>query len=80
MKLYKTLHLALLCLLFSTQVCVAQILDQKVRITIENITLEEAFKIIKKNYGVNFSYSPDQVNVSTKVSLNVRDISLQEAL
>ena len=80
MKHIKKLHLVVLCLLFSLQFCSAQILNQKVSMNFQNITLNEAIKKMKSTYGVSFSFSPDQVDVNQKVSLNVKNSTLDQAL
>ena len=81
MKIIKELHILLLCLLLSMQVCLAQqVLDKKVTIQFQNVSLEQALKKIKTTCGVNFSYSPDQINLSQKVTLNAQNISLGQAL
>jgi hypothetical protein len=80
MKTILKLHMVLLCLIFSLQLSFAQILEKKVTIQFQNITLDQALKKIKTTYGVNFSFSPDQINLNQKVSLNVSNVSLNEAL
>lgn len=69
-----------LCLIFCMQVSFGQILERKVTIQFQNITLDQALKKIKATYGVNFSFSPDQINLNQKVSLNVTNVTLNEAL
>ncbi|MBC7449996.1 MAG: STN domain-containing protein [Cytophagales bacterium] len=78
-KLYK-LPALLVCLICSVQLSFGQVLDQKVSIQFQNIPLEQALKKIKMSYGVNFSYSPDQVDVTRIVSLNVSNVTLNQAL
>lgn len=80
MKTILKLHMVLLCLLFSVQLISAQVLEKKVTIHFQNITLDQALKKIKATYGVNFSFSPDQIDLNQKVSLNVSNISLNDAL
>lgn len=70
------IHLALLFLFISMQASLAQVLDKKVTLQFQNISLEQALKKIKSGYGVNFSYSPDQVDLSRHVSLYVKNESL----
>lgn len=72
--------MALLCLLFSIQLVHGQILDKKVSLQFQNITLNDAIKKIKTTYNVNFSYCPDQINLNQKVSLYVKSVSLNDAL
>ena len=64
-------HLILLFLFISLQNSFAQVLDKKVTMQFQNISLDQALKKIKTSYGVNFSYSPDNVDLSKRVSLNV---------
>lgn len=72
--------MVLLCLILTMQITSAQVLEKKVTIQFQNITLEQALKKIKATYGVNFSFSPDQINLNQKVSLNVSNVSLNDAL
>ncbi len=67
-------------LICSAQASFGQVLDKKVSIQFQNIPLEQALKKIKTTCGVNFSYSPDQVNVTKPVSLNVSNVTLNQAL
>lgn len=80
MKTIKKLQVALLCLLFSIQLVHGQILDKKVSLQFQNITINDAIKKIKTTYNVNFSYCPDQINLNQKVSLYVKSVSLNDAL
>ncbi len=80
MKLFKKLHLLLLCLYVSIHISHGQILEKYVTMQFKNITLEEAIQKMKITYGVNFTYSPDQINLNQKVSLNVKSVSLGNAL
>ncbi|MDR3060662.1 MAG: TonB-dependent receptor [Dysgonamonadaceae bacterium] len=45
-----------------------------------NVTLEEVFDVIRKQSEFEFFYSNDQVNTSKKVSLKVKNASLEEIL
>lgn len=80
MKTIKKLQLILICLLFTIPAVNAQILDKKVSIQFQNITLNDAIKKLKTTYGINFSYSPDQIDLNQKVSLYVKSVSLDYAL
>jgi len=73
-------HLILLFLFISLQNSFAQVLDKKVTMQFQNISLDQALKKIKTSYGVNFSYSPDNVDLSKRVSLNVNNASLGQVL
>ncbi|ABG60797.1 conserved hypothetical protein [Cytophaga hutchinsonii ATCC 33406] len=80
MKMRQKIHLTLLFLFISMQASLAQVLDKKVTMQFQNISLEQALKKIKSSYGVNFSYSPDQVDLSKHVSFQVRNESLGQVL
>lgn len=58
----------------------AQIENKSVTLYFQNISLESAIKKIKAQYAVNFSYSPDLINVNQRVSLHVRNVPLGYAL
>lgn len=76
------LHLVFLCvcILFVVPKSMAQIENKKVTLYFQNIPLELALKKIKAQYAVNFSYSPDLINVNQRVSINVRNVRLDYAL
>ena len=80
MKRMTRLHVLFLCFMFAAQFSYAQVLEKKVTIQVENISIEKALKIIKTTYGINFCYSPDQINVSKQISLTVSDASLEQTL
>jgi len=80
MKHVTRLHVLFLCFMFAAQFSYAQVLEKKVTIQVENISIEKALKIIKTTYGINFCYSPDQINVSKQISLTVSDASLEQTL
>jgi hypothetical protein len=80
MKTVLKLHMVLLCLFISMQISFAQVLEKRVTIQFQNITLDQALRKIKNTYGVNFSYSPDQIDLTQKVSLNVKNTRLGDAL
>ena len=73
-------HLTLLFLFIFVQASFAQVLDRKVTMQFQNISLDQALKKIKNNYGVNFFYSPDNVDLSKRVSLTVNNVSLGDVL
>ncbi|MGN6645986.1 MAG: STN domain-containing protein [Cytophaga sp.] len=58
----------------------AQVDHKKVTLYFHDIPLEAALKKIKAQCGVNFSYSPDLINLRQLVSLNVRNATLEYAL
>lgn len=74
------IHLTLLFLFISMQSIFAQVLDKKVTIQFQNISIEQALKKIKSSCGVNFSYSPDHVDLSKRVTFSVQNESLYRVL
>jgi hypothetical protein len=74
------IHLTLLFLFISMHTIFAQVLDKKVTIQFQNISIEQALKKIKITCGVNFSYSPDQVDLSKSVNFYVQNESLRNVL
>ncbi len=74
------IHLTLLFLFISMQAIFAQVLDKKVTMQFQNISIEQALKKIKNSYGVNFSYSPDQVDLSRHVFIYAQNESLAQVL
>jgi len=80
MKPYKNLKLLFFFLLLSIQFVNGQILDKKVTLQFQNITLNDAIKKIKTTYGVNFSYCQDQIDLNQKISVYVKNVSLDLAL
>jgi TonB-linked SusC/RagA family outer membrane protein len=55
-------------------------LDQKVTIHLEQVKVQEIFKEINKQTGLNFVYSAMQLNEIGMVSLNVKDVTVDFAL
>lgn len=58
----------------------AAALGQKVTITGKQITLKQVFKQIREQTGYNFIYSNKTIREATPVTLDVKDVSVQEAL
>ncbi len=52
----------------------------KVTLNLQNVTLPKVFKEIHKQTGLNFFYRSETVKKIGKVSVNVRDVEVQEAL
>lgn len=71
--------LLILALAFNTMQA-ASILDKKVNLVFNNITLEQALKQISDSYQVRFSYINNLVPLQSKVSLSVREKTLATAL
>ncbi|MES2837683.1 MAG: hypothetical protein V4667_09180 [Bacteroidota bacterium] len=71
--------LLILALAFNTMQA-ASILDKKVNLVFNNITLEQALKQISDNYQVRFSYINNLVPLQSKVSLSIREKTLATAL
>lgn len=55
-------------------------MDQKVTIHLEQVKVQEIFKEINKQTGLNFVYSAMQLNEIGMVSLNVKDVTVDFAL
>lgn len=53
---------------------------QKVTIHLEQVKVQEIFKEINKQTGLNFVYSAMQLNEIGMVSLNVKDVTVDFAL
>jgi TonB-linked SusC/RagA family outer membrane protein len=53
---------------------------QKVSLSENNVPLEKVFKEIKKQTGFSFFFNEDLLTKATKVTVRVKDVSLQEAL
>lgn len=53
---------------------------QSVTLTVKNAPLEKVFKELKKQTGYDFWYENKLLNRAKRVDLNVRDISLEQAL
>lgn len=58
----------------------AQTTDKKLDITVNNQPLKDVFQYIQKNSRFLVNYSPDDVNVNTKVSIHLQDATPQEVL
>lgn len=58
----------------------AQVLDKKVTITLNEVSIEEALQAIERLTNVKFFYSIDQLNTKEKVSLDAVDQPLREIL
>ena len=57
----------------------AQDLDKKISIKATNQSLEEVIKQLGEKGGIRFSYSPQTLPLSRKISINERNISLRKA-
>ena len=53
---------------------------QKVTLSLEKVSLEKAFKEIGKQTGYSFVYTREQINKSNPVNLEIKNVSLHEAL
>lgn len=54
--------------------------QQKVSVSIKNLSLKEAVQEIAQKTSMNIAYSKEFVDTSKKVSLNVKDTELEKAL
>lgn len=73
-------HVALFLLLFCTLSLFAQGGKEKITLSFSKIPLSEAMKQIEKASGYTFFYDANQVNVKQKVSLSVKNATIQNAL
>jgi hypothetical protein len=82
MVLFKRTYKVFLFFILSITLSFSQstLLDKKVSVQVENVSIEKTLKLIRSTYGVNFCYSPDQINVSKKISLSIQDMTLEQAL
>lgn len=71
------LVLALLCLSTYAQ---SGILDQKVSLRYDNVSLEKVLQSIRKSYGIKFSYIDNVIPLNQKVSLRIKNQPLRAAL
>lgn len=54
--------------------------QQQVTINLANVKIQEVFKEINKQTGLNFIYSADQLEALGLVTLNVKEITVNSAL
>src|SRR6185312_3542611 len=54
--------------------------SQTVTLSLKQVSLEKAFKEIRKQTGYSFVYTREQINKSNPVSINIKDASLSQAL
>lgn len=67
------------CLFFSQAVS-AREQEQPITITLKNASLESVFTEIRKQTGINFIYTKDLLQRAAKVSIEVRNESLQKVM
>lgn len=74
--------IAMLLLLFTAVSINSQAMSssQKVTLSAKNISLEEAFKILKKQSGYTFFYDHELLRNARKINVDVRNLSLEKAL
>jgi hypothetical protein len=56
------------------------LLQRRVGLTLEDVTLEEAFRQIQREMGIGLVYSPDLIPVNRRVSCSCAESPLSEAL
>src|SRR6185312_7046718 len=54
--------------------------SQTVTLSLKSVSLEKAFKEIKKQTGYSFVYTREQINQSNPVSISIKDASLSQTL
>ena len=57
-----------------------KLLDRNVSIVYKEQTLKDILNDLSKRFGISISYSSDQVPLNKKISIDLRDISLSQAL
>lgn len=58
----------------------AQNLDRRISLSLKDVSLKEALKSIEEASGFYFSYSPQQLNTSVRVSIKARNKPLKDIL
>ena len=66
-----------LCLIFPL---IAYPQQQKISVTIRNLSLKQAMEQISKQAEMNVAYSKEFVDTNKKVSLKVQNVELEDAL
>ncbi len=74
--------IAMIFLLFGSVSINSQAMSssQKVSLSAKNISLEEAFKILKKQSGYTFFYDHELLRNARKINVNVKNLPLEKAL
>ncbi len=57
-----------------------QCYSQTITLSLKNVSLEKAFKEIRKQTSYSFVYTREQINKSNPVNLNIKDASINQAL
>lgn len=79
-KFYSILLLILSSLLISVSSEAQELLEKKISIRVTNQSLDEVLQQIGNLGGFSFSYSPDVIDVKTRVSINAANQSVREIL
>lgn len=79
MYFYKSLLTGFVCLLLCLQLG-AQDLQQKVNLSLKGASLQVALEELHKRYGVQFSYINNDLPAAPTINLQLRNVTLQEAL
>ncbi|HXB06769.1 MAG TPA: SusC/RagA family TonB-linked outer membrane protein [Puia sp.] len=53
---------------------------QNITISVKDGTLEQVFKVLKRQTGYNFIYTREQLEHATRITLELRNVTLQQAL
>lgn len=70
----------ILLLLMAPDAVSQNILDKRITLNLNKVTLEEAFDIIADEAGISFSYSTRSIPIDQKVSINISEEKLSEVL
>jgi len=79
-KLLRIMKLTTLILLTACLTAGARSYSQRVSISVKNASLETVFREIKKQTGYQFLYNNQMLDGAKKVSIQLKDASLDEAL
>jgi len=71
-----TILLTIIICVFSGTPCNSQ----TVTLSLNNVSLQKAFREIKKQTGYSFVYTTEQIKKSNPVSIHIKDVSLNEVL
>jgi hypothetical protein len=69
-----------LLLVQGTVVAQEKLLNQSISISLQDKTLKDVLEFLSSQYGISISYSSDHVPLDTTINLNLKNVSLAEAL
>lgn len=79
-KLFLTMKLTLILTLFLSVNVFANALSQTVSLKLENASLREAFKTLKKQTGVYFVFNEEELADDVRLTVEARNVTLQRAM